>query len=437
MHKRNLLSVNNFHHFFIHFLFIVDSDGENCELVETLTVSEGPLEKPKRKKKITYDNPNRLSKESLETFFQTKHFSGLDPVFAIYPTELPLPEDLERPPIPDWSEVAPEAWRQYPTFKPQFHAEFVDSLEPHEYWIVEDEGFEYKMDPFFVIPHKIKECKVEGKQGFLSIEISKNPTLILIIVFNAQEYAPHEILILASQLLPKKVMCKKYNNLYRTKETYQVYIAYDTVASEGMGDFWPKDIYVGFNDVNLNRKTQLCEIHEIEQIKNTLYEDIFIHIWTHFFLHTLQTSQTGKYFCNIALGMKMLFFDKFCRIHFIKCCNQVKQNLLHYEYWIVRNATIHLMRLEDFELKFNSMKKYCNATTTEVSTLEAAGVKGLLRRAQPTEAEWEKAMMDTIDIMEGQKPLKKIKINPPITTKSPAFELADEDDDDDFENNTH
>ena len=128
--------------------------------------------------------------------------------------------------------------------------------------------------------------------------------------------------------------------------------------------------------------------------------------------------------------MKLLFFDKFCKIHFITCCSHVKQNLLDYEYWIVRNASIHLMRLEDFELKFNNMKKYCNATTTEVSTLEAAGVKGLLHHAQPTEAEWEKAMMDTIDIMEGQKPLKKNKINPPLTTKTPSFELADEDDDD-------
>ena len=103
-------------------------------------------------------------------------------------------------------------------------------------------------------------------------------------------------------------MCKKYNALYCSKETYQVYIAYDTVASEGMGDFWPKDIYVGFNDINLDEKTKFCEIHEIEQIKNTLYEDIFIHIWSHFFLHTLQTSQIGKYFCSLALGMKLLFF---------------------------------------------------------------------------------------------------------------------------------
>ena len=87
------------------------------------------------------------------------------------------------------------------------------------------------------------------------------------------------------------------------------------------------------------------------------------------------------------------------------------------------------MRLEDFDLKFNSMKKYCNSSITEVSTLEAAGVKGLLHCAQLTEAEWEKAMMDTIDIMEGQKPLKKIKINPPITTKTQAFELADEEED--------
>lgn len=421
------------HYLVSHFLYLADNDEHLFDGLKLLN---------KGMDAVKYENPNRLCKTAIHSYFENKHFPKYAPQFAIYPAELLDSEELKTPPIPDWSEVCTESWRKYPTFKPEFHMEFVDCLEPHVYWINEDEGFEYSINPGFVIPAKLKPIRVQGKQAFLSIRISEDPLLYIIIVFNAAELAPHEVLILASQMLPEKHMKKKNSPLYRTKESFQVFIAYNDKAAEGIGEFWPKEITVGFNQLGLHMTLELSKIEEIDRIKNTLYEDIFIHIWTHFFMDVLQTSQEAKYISNLALGMKHLFFDKFCKITFLRGANKVKQNLYDYEYWTAWNSTIRMERLEDFMLTFGKPFGYYHASLSEVSALEAAGVKGLAPRRQPTDEEWHRAIQETVDIMEGQKPLKKIKIHPPTTTtpkpsETSPLQLADDDDDDDFENNTH
>ena len=161
------------------------------------------------------------------------------------------------------------------------------------------------------------------------------------------------------------------------------------------------------------------KIFELEEIKNTLYENILMNIWTCFFIDVPQSTPEQKYISNIIMGTKHCFYDSFFKIYFDPGLAEiVDQNLYNFEYWIVRNSKIRLSYLRGLGLTWQKCEKYKQTDLATVSLLEAAGVKGLMKRNQPTEKEWHEAIQETVDEMtEQEQPLKKIKLTPPPAKK--------------------
>lgn len=386
---------------------LTSSDGQNYTLHETCIVEE--ITKPKK-----YINENKMTKQGIKQLFEEKQADF--PYNATYPYSILDLDHLKRPPMIDWEKLVPEQWDKYEIFRPDFHIEMIDTLEPHVYWLTENT--EYSIDTRFTVPDNIKPLWVKGNKGYLSIRILKIPLVYLVIVFNTNEMAPHEVIILASQLLPKKVMKKRYQPLYRTKDSFQVFLCVDGETDE-IEDFNPRQIMVSFNDTLLAKNLFLMKIFELEEIKGTLYENILMNIWTCFFIDVPQSTPEQKYISNIIMGTKHCFYDSFFKIYFDPgLAEMVDQNLYNFEYWIVRNSKIRLSYLRGLGLTWQKREKYKQSDLATVSLLEAAGVKGLMKRNQPTEKEWHEAIQETVDEMtEQEQPLKKIKLTPPPAKK--------------------
>ena len=304
-------------------------------------------------------------------------------------------------------------------FIPNFLYEMKESLELHIYWIRPDREQEYSLDPEFKMPEQLAYpvCTVKGKRGVLSLDFNIYKKFYIMIVFNGEEMALHEVLIHASRILPSEALMYLEPGMYKPHASLQVYLFYNEVEiREGIKEFKPEEIRVGFNEPNLNKALKDMNIIEMQQIQNTLYEFVFMHIWTHFFVDAWQCTPDHVHTNNLVLGMKYCFFDKFERISFsIGQANLCQQNLYNFKYWIVNNATVRLEHLGKLNLKWKSEKSVTFKALCDVSAYEAAGVEMRLKRKQMTQEEWN-AMMEKLckKMIREQKEAHKKRIrNPP------------------------
>ena len=317
-------------------------------------------------------------------------------VFTKYPITVKNLGELLEPPIPDWSAVGGTNCEM---FRPHFMYEMKESLEPHMYWIRPDCEQEYSPDPEFKMPEQLAYpvCIVKGKRGVLSLDFNVYKKIYIVLVFNAEEMAPHEALIHASRILPGEALVYSEPGMYKPHASLQVYLFYkEEEIHDGIKEFKPEEICVGFNEPNLDKALKDMNIIKMRQIQNTLYEFVFMHIWTHFFVDTWQCTPDCVHTNNLVLGMKYCYFDKFKTISFsIGHMNMSQQNLYNFEYWIVNNATVCLEHLGKLNLKWKSTKSVTFKALCDVFTYEAAGVETRLKRKQMTQEEWD-AMMEKL-----------------------------------------
>ena len=167
-----------------------------------------------------------------------------------------------------------------------------ESLEPHVYWVQCDRNQEYSPDPEFKMPEQLDYpmCIIHGKQGVLSLDFNCYKKFYIVIIFNAEEMAPHEVLIHTSRILPGEALMYSEPGMYKQHASLQIYLFYneEEIRSRGIADFKPEEIHVGFNEPNLDKAPKGMNVVEMHQIQNTLYKFVFIHIWTHFFINAWQ-----------------------------------------------------------------------------------------------------------------------------------------------------
>ena len=292
-------------------------------------------------------------------------------VFTKYPVTIKNLGELLKPPIPDWLAIG-EKGREM--FTPNFLYEMKESLEPHVYWIRPDREQVYSPDPEFKMPEQLAYpvCIIHGKRGVLSLDFNFYKRFYIVLVFNAEEMALHEALIHVSRILPGEALMYSEPGMYKPHASLQVYLFYNEEEIRGgIKEFKPEEICVGFNEPNLDKALKDMNVIEMRQVQNTLYEFVFMHIWTHFFIDTWQCTPNQVHTNNLVLGMKHCFLDKFKRISFsIGCTNLCQQNLYNFEYWIVNSATVRLEHLGKLNLKWKSAKSVTFKAFCDVSTYE-------------------------------------------------------------------
>ena len=140
------------------------------------------------------------------------------------------------------------------------------------------------------------------------------------------------------------------------------------------------EVQVSFNDRNLYKKLEGYTCLKFERVKNTLYEQLMLHVWSHFFLDTPQANEESREIMEKVQYMKFAFWDHFAKVEFTSDINMSVPNLKPFEYWIVNNCTVRLSHLRDMGLTWVNTGKYLDNLETDISAFEAAGVIGLHRR---------------------------------------------------------
>ena len=114
-------------------------------------------------------------------------------------------------------------------FRPNFLHEMKESLEPHIYWVQTDRSQEYSPDPEFKMPEQLHYpmCIVQGKRGVLALDFMMYKKFYIVIIFNAEEMAPHEALIYASRILPGEALMYSEPDMYKQHASLQVYMFYN------------------------------------------------------------------------------------------------------------------------------------------------------------------------------------------------------------------
>ena len=175
-------------------------------------------------------------------------------MFTKYPIIIKNLSELLEPPIPDWSAVGRTNCEM---FKPHFMYEMKESLEPHVYWIRPDCEQEYSPDPEFKMPEQLAYpvCIICGKRGVLSLDFNLYKRFYIVIVFNAEEMAPHEALIHASRILPGEALMYSEPGMYKPHASLQVYMFYnEEEICEGIKEFKPEEIHVASTSPILTRR---------------------------------------------------------------------------------------------------------------------------------------------------------------------------------------
>ena len=216
----------------------------------------------------------------------------LPPLIQVpYPMDVMCVEELANAPVPDWKSFLPKYANRYELFFPALKPGMADHLEPNTYWVVgqDAEDCEYKINKEFMEPNEItKYCSVKGERGYLILHINKSypfPKIIMVIIFNVNKLAPHEALVQASQQYDDVAMAKDDWPYTISRETLQCVLFADTNC---FPEWNLRSTEVSFNPIGLDCELDECKALWCNRIKNTLWEFVFLHIWSFFFLNVQQ-----------------------------------------------------------------------------------------------------------------------------------------------------
>ena len=180
--------------------------------------------------------------------------------------------------------------------------------------------------------------------------------VVIVIVFDGSKYSLHEILSIASQQYKQCEMEWDDSLFFRDEETFQIFIFYNDLPFEFMA--LGTTVKVSFNDRNLHNNLEGFTCLKLEKVKNTLYKQVLLHVWSHFFLDTSQANEAKKEIQERVYFMKFTFWDWFAKVEFTSNINMSVQNMKAFKYWIVNNCTVRLSHLQDMGLTWINTGKY-------------------------------------------------------------------------------
>ena len=285
-----------------------------------------------------------------------------------------------------------------------------DHLEPNTYWAVGQDldDCKYKINKDFVEPQVITEyCRVKGERGYLVLRINASypfPRIVMVIIFNVDKLAPHEALVQASQ---------QYDNVAMAKDDWPYAISHETLECVLFADMmcFPKwklcSMEVAFNPVGLDRELEEHKFVWCNHIKNTLWEFVFLHVWSFFFLNVQQPDPEGELHYSELMAMKFLFLNKMECVTFKAGTKMEVDHLELFEHWFTLNGMIHFMYLDHMGLTWVGAYKYLNMNIGNHAVLEAAGVKGKVNWRLTGDKGWQKEVKKYIAEMCGEPKMKK------------------------------
>ena len=310
-----------------------------------------------------------------------------------YPVDFGSLEDLENAPVPDWKSFLPKQAVRYEMFYPQLKPGMADNLEPNTYWAIGQDwdDCEYKINKDFIEPQAITEyCRVKGKRGYLVLRLNVSylvPRVVMVIIFDVDKLAPHEALVQASQ---------QYDDVAMAKDDWPYAISHDILECVLFADvnYFPEwDIHtteVAFNPVGLDRELEEHKFIWCNRIKNTLWEFVFLHVWSFFFLNIQQPNPEAELHYSELMAMKFLFLDKMERVSFVAGTKMEVEHLEPFEYWFPVNGMIRFTYLNHMGLTWLGAYEYLNTNIGDRAALEAAGVKGKVKWQLTGDKGWQK-----------------------------------------------
>ena len=209
----------------------------------------------------------------------------------------------------------------------------------------------------------------------------------MVIIFDVNKLAPHEALVQASQQYDDVAMAKDDWPYAISAEKLQCVLCADT-------NCFPKwklcSMEVSFNPVKLDQELDECKVIWCNCIKNTLWEFVFLHVWSYFYLNVQQPDPEADLFYSELMAMKFLFMDKMEQVTF-KAGTKVKvAHLEPYEYWFVLNGMVCFTYLNHMGLTWTGAYEYLNMNIGDRAALEAVGVKGKVNWKLTGDKGWQK-----------------------------------------------
>ena len=180
------------------------------------------------------------------------------------------------------------------------------------------------------------------------------------IIFNIDKLTPHEALVQASQ---------QYNNMAMAKDDWPYAISHDMLKCFLFADvnYFPEwKLYtteVAFNPTGLDHELDECKFIWCNHIKNTLWEFMFIHVWSYFFLNVQQPNPEAELHYSELMSMKYIFLDKMEDDRFNTEIKGSPPHLEAYEHWFALNRIVRLSYLKEKGLTWKSHFNYLKNPT--------------------------------------------------------------------------
>ena len=238
-------------------------------------------------------------------------------------------------------------------FHPNLQPGMADSMEPNTYWAMGQDlnDSEYCIQKDFVKPEEITGyCWVGRSCGYLEIDVNESlcfPKITMVIIFDMDKLAPHEALVQASQQYDQVAMAKDNWPYALNPDTLQCILFVDTIC---FPEWKLHNVKVKFNSLALHTHLKKHKAIWCNQIKNTLWEYVFLHIWSHFFINIEQPTPEADLFYSELMSMKLIFLDKMEHVTFnteVKTCSP---HLEAYEHWFALNGMVRLSYLNHMGL---------------------------------------------------------------------------------------
>ena len=169
------------------------------------------------------------------------------------------------------------------------------------------------------------------------------------------------------------------------------------------------DVKVKFNSPALDGRLKEHQAIWCNQIKNTLWEYVFLHIWSHFFINVEQPSYEADLFYRDLMSMKLIFLDKMEDVTFNTEVKSGPPHLEAYEHWFALNGMVRFSYLNKKGLTWGSPYEYLNTAVGDRAALEAAGVKGKTKWELVGDKGWKQEAKKRIAEVCGEPKIKKAK----------------------------
>lgn len=318
-------------------------------------------------------------------------------------------KQLEKIPIPDWSEINMKYYKELPCVIPHLELWMYDQLTPSPYWAAEETN--YSINPDYKLPFFNSQSDIKGERGYLSIMFSTAPACFIFIIFDADMYAPHEALFIASQKDGDHFANKTLDEFTDDEccTDVDIFLVYEDFH---LINWKPEKIIVTFNDLSI-QDNQAYTVKKLQTVHNTYYEYLLLHIWSCFFVNEEQKdAETEKLLYRVML-MKYQFLDKLEIIKFKTGIEAPPYDFKGFEYWIGNNGVMRIRHIGKLGVLQKSLEND-EVLPGDKIALRAARIGYVeYEDARLTERQWKKLYKEIGELLieeeEGQPKRKQTK----------------------------